>query len=614
MKQAEEEMRKVAVGLVRCSTDMQENSIADQEAEVRAWGEETGHELIQIFRDEGVSGSELDRPGIRALLAFLQSSPEKGTLVAWHRSRLARPADPRQGIALELKIEEMGWDIHFLHGTQASGNVLVDAMMGLMEHHKNGQYLKDLSADTLRGLLQRVTAGEVPGGKVSYGYAKEVTDSGGEVRIVRRRTKHRKLSEERVRWVLGDPTEVEVVERIFELYTTTGSGFANVAKQLNDDGIPSPNGGRWVGGTIRDMLVNPIYVGDLIWNRESSSRFFRVVAGKITPQKKAHPSRQLSSRRRKTNFLANDPSDWIRIENHHEAIVERSTFEKAREIMKKRSSQRGRRRGQASPYPLSGIAFCACCQGPMYGRRLKAKQFTYRRYSCSSYEKAKECAPNAMDAELFEWALLFQLKDAYFERLGEFFTDEVPEEEIRKRLLERLEIRFATKPVGLDRKRLRLEKKGLGEKIQQAIENMGIVGPEFAPKIAEQIGKWERRRVEIEHELAKDDGREEERRLQHQNLEEVAEDGLRLLQMLKNLGKESTLEQRRAFFERAIKRIDLRYETLPPREGRKRSVHRFIDATVQATDLLGVTQEVAFSNAELLGRGATLWHNPESSF
>src|SRR5688572_14150630 len=114
--------RKVAVGLVRCSTDMQEHSIEDQEIEIRKWAKETGHELIMVFRDEGVSGSELNRPGMRALFAFLEANPEKGTLVAWHRSRLARPEDPRQGIALELKIEDLGWTIHFLSGTPNSGN------------------------------------------------------------------------------------------------------------------------------------------------------------------------------------------------------------------------------------------------------------------------------------------------------------------------------------------------------------------------------------------------------------------------------------------------------------------------------------------------------------
>ena len=602
MKQAE---RKVAVGLVRCSTDMQDHSIEDQESEIRSWADEQGFDLLQVFRDEGISGSELDRPGIRALLAFLESSPEKGTLVAWHRSRLARPSDPRQGIALELKIEDMGWNLLFLHGSQASGNVLVDAMMGLMEHHKNGQYLKDLSADTLRSLLKRITSGDVPGGKVPYGYAKVVTDSAGQERTIRRTTKHRKLSEERVRWVPGDPEEVEVVRRMFELYASGAGGYAAIAKILNGEGKPSPNGGTWCNGTIRDMLTNPVYVGDLIWNRESTSRFFRVVGGKLTPQKRAHRSSR-PARKRTTTYQANHPDDWIRIENHHEALVERSTFEKVREVMKKRGQGRGRKRGQKAVHPLSGIAFCACCSKPMYGRTKKAKTYTYRRYACSSYEKARECAPNNMDADLFELGVISLLKEKLLGRWAELFAtnDEEALAELRGKILAAFQRRFQTDrgECAVNRGALRREEQRLAQKIQQAIENMGVVGPELAPKIAEQIGAWERRRVEIDHELAKETGREEERRLQLVNVEDATDEALEMLRSLAELGRDSALDAKREFFERAVERVELEYRTIPPLEGRTRPKHMFVGASVQATDLLGVTQEVELSDVELLGR------------
>ena len=41
---------------------------------------------LRVFEDEGVSGSELDRPGVRALLSYLESSDDKGTLVVWKRT------------------------------------------------------------------------------------------------------------------------------------------------------------------------------------------------------------------------------------------------------------------------------------------------------------------------------------------------------------------------------------------------------------------------------------------------------------------------------------------------------------------------------------------------
>ena len=52
-------------------------------------------------------------------------------------------------------------------------------------------------------------------------------------------------------------------------------------------------------------------------------------------------------------------------------------------------------------------------------------------------------------------------------------------------------------------------------------------------------------------------------------------------------------------------RVSLEYRTVPPQEGRTRPKHMFVGASVQATDLLGVTQEVQLSNAELLGLEST---------
>ena len=156
-----------------------------------------------------------------------------------------------------------------------------------------------------------------------------------------------------------------MVRRIFAFYAADRGGYATLAGLLNDEGIPAPAGGEWVGGTIRDLLCNPIYVGDLIWNRESSSRFFRVAGGKLVSQDKAH--RSARSPRKRTTYRANDPANWIRLENHHEALVERSTYEQVREVMKRRGQGRGRKRGQRPVHPLSGLVFCASCGQPIAG-------------------------------------------------------------------------------------------------------------------------------------------------------------------------------------------------------------------------------------------------------
>ena len=65
-------MKRLRVlGYVRVSSDDQAASglgIAAQETSIRQAADRNGWELLGIVRDEGVSGRDLDRPGIRALL------------------------------------------------------------------------------------------------------------------------------------------------------------------------------------------------------------------------------------------------------------------------------------------------------------------------------------------------------------------------------------------------------------------------------------------------------------------------------------------------------------------------------------------------------------------
>ena len=66
-----------AVGYVRVSTDEQAKeglSLAAQESRVTAYCEAKGWELLRVYRDEGQSGKDLDRPGIRQLIDDLKGN------------------------------------------------------------------------------------------------------------------------------------------------------------------------------------------------------------------------------------------------------------------------------------------------------------------------------------------------------------------------------------------------------------------------------------------------------------------------------------------------------------------------------------------------------------
>lgn len=396
------------IALCRCSSDDQDHSVEDQEREIRTWCAKQGIELDRVFKDDGVSGYELDRPGLNQLRDFVARSAHKGTVVMWRRDRLCRPEDPLDGLLIEREIRRCGWRIHYLTGPNEVGIPLVDAILGLVEHHTAGEYLRKLAEDSLRGNLARVLERKIPGGKIPYGYAKAVVDTQGNVlRTIARTEKHRKLSEEITRLVPGDPAEVEVVRWAYDEYANGRQGHAPIAGELNRRGVPAPGGGVWVAGSVRELLTNRVYVGDLIWNKETSAKFFKVVGRELAKQDDIHTSRRTGKR---TGYRANPEREHVVFADNHEPLVARETFDRAQQVARVRAERLDARGGVGGHWSerrhlLTGLLFCGC------GARMNALPATvkgrvYRRYACVGYQQARTCEPYWVSPALIEQALI----------------------------------------------------------------------------------------------------------------------------------------------------------------------------------------------------------------
>ncbi|MDZ5697508.1 recombinase family protein [Chelativorans sp. M5D2P16] len=99
----------------------------------------------------------------------------------------------------------------------------------------NALFLKDLADMTRRGLRGRVEKGKSGDGN-AYGYrvAKQYDANGEPIRGVREIV----------------PEEAEIVRRIFRDFAA-GVSPRNIAKPLNAEGIPGPNGKLWNNTTLR---------------------------------------------------------------------------------------------------------------------------------------------------------------------------------------------------------------------------------------------------------------------------------------------------------------------------------------------------------------------------
>lgn len=67
------------------------------------------------------------------------------------------------------------------------------------------------------------------------------------------------------------PEEAKVVRRIFEAYLG-GKGCYTIAKELQAEGVPTiRNKGKWHEVVVQEILLNPVYEGNLIYQKTYST-------------------------------------------------------------------------------------------------------------------------------------------------------------------------------------------------------------------------------------------------------------------------------------------------------------------------------------------------------
>lgn len=440
-----------AVGYVRRSTDRQEQSIPDQERAIERFAKEKQLSLLRFYVDDAISGtSTANRRGFQELIADAQKRDcPFSFIIVYDVKRFGRVGN-----------DEAGYYRHILraHGVEilyVSENFSGDGTDDLLRPVKQWQAReesKDLSRVTIRGLLSRVEKGLWMGGAPPYGYdlryesadgallfvlrylpdgSKEVLDgSGDRIRVLAKGESIQVSKRDQARLVPSHEDRVAVIRQIFEAAAQDEKGLGAIAEQLNRMGVASPRGplwarmyqGAWTKGTIRAILDNPAYTGDLVWNRRTDARFFQIQGGRAKERREAFGAR----------LVPNPSEDWITVRDVHPALVSRRVFERARDVRTRKPTsvlQTGQNprvvggwKGQRSRFLLSGIAFCARCGVRYEGRKCaKGKRradgthvVTYS-YCCGSYiRKGKSaCALGSVLQVSLEQAVVAAVIAAY---------------------------------------------------------------------------------------------------------------------------------------------------------------------------------------------------------
>lgn len=219
-------------GYIRVSSDEQVEGVSldAQRARLETLARTEGHDLAAIFDDPGYSASDLQRPGLQALLAGLDRGDFEG-MACTKLDRITRRivdwgwlcqhyfAAPK---FVPLVIAAGAVDLH-----NASGRMVVNIQMAIAEFE-----LDQLRERTSEAVAHKRSKGEVLG-HAPFGY--EVGPDG--------------------KTLIPDPAEQEIIARMVA-WQGAGLTLRGIAKQLNEANIPARHGGQWRHPVIGRILQN----------------------------------------------------------------------------------------------------------------------------------------------------------------------------------------------------------------------------------------------------------------------------------------------------------------------------------------------------------------------
>lgn len=429
---------KSAVGYVRCSTEMQEDSPDQQKKEILAFAERTGYRIVDWFVDFGKSGTTFEqRPEFMKLQTAVESNPTFGAVICYDESRWGRAIDAEENTYRRVLFRKCGIDV-VLVKTSVDRNNDFAPMLAAFEGVQASQYSKKLSELTLRGSKNNGIYSN--GGTAPYGYIRKAvnTKTGTEREL--------KVGEwcipgqEKVTWALGQSEEIKVIQFIFEK-RADGMAAVLIAKALNDRGVSCSKRGRWrnkdqkwSGVTIDAIVKNPAYYGARRYNQNSMS--------KIQASQKGRPLRS------KTSYphWKNDPNEVLITENAHPPIVTKEVWDKANECHKTYPTRASNGYTHSSKYLLSGLIRCSRCGFAFYGCSAKADGKEYPKYVDGGWFGKRVCSHLGLRKEYLESFAIQSVKET--------ISDPV----FMRSIEEQLELLMEQQPSTIEDNRSRMER------------------------------------------------------------------------------------------------------------------------------------------------------------
>lgn len=299
---------------VRMSSTPQDYSIQHQIDRLSQYAKENDIEVVMIYADVGKSGLRINgREGLQGLIADVRAGHiEFNCVLVYDVSRWGRFQDIDESAHYEFLCRQAGVKVIYCAEHFVDDGSPMSALMKGVKRIMAAEYSRELGDKVHLAQCRFSQMGFKQGGRPGYGLRRVPISQSGEVKSALKFGERKPVATDRVALAHNSADEVDVVRRIYRLYTQDGWNDSEIARLLQDEGHSTHMGHPWDNCTVRRILTNSRYCGEIVYNQ--------------------------TTRRLRAKVQANPAQLWIHCPDALEPMVDRSTFELAQEIRRRRAA------------------------------------------------------------------------------------------------------------------------------------------------------------------------------------------------------------------------------------------------------------------------------------
>lgn len=242
--------KKIAVIYCRVSTQDQADkglSVEEQERLCVERAEREGYFILEVIKDEGKSGGNLNRTGMQTLMR-LSRERKIDAVFTVHSDRIARNTENYlflRELFRDNKVELFFIQLPNLDNSASSK--MMDTMLASIN-----QYHRDITSEKVSMTME---------GKAKLGYYPTLAPLG--YKNITRSDPTIERAGQKI--IIKDPERAPLVKKAFELCNTGNFSVFDITDILYEKGLRTKYGKKLSYSRMYDVLRNPFYIGEVHW-------------------------------------------------------------------------------------------------------------------------------------------------------------------------------------------------------------------------------------------------------------------------------------------------------------------------------------------------------------